>query len=125
MLAALAFPAHAQRDSLPDSTTGTSPLVVTRELLPFRGGVVIHGRNPTRDTVWVDTVSTYACRNIYPRCGDRAVDIIIPPGNEKELLRIRPQMREEGYGWRWGYAWHTSGGGVIRRGRAAPGAPEA
>jgi hypothetical protein len=94
---------HAQADTL------ESPLVTWEDVLPARGGVVLWVRNPTSDTVWVDSLHVESCLNIRRGgCGTRALGLVLPPGGSKELLRLVPAVPRDPFGYQWFLDWKTA-----------------
>jgi hypothetical protein len=99
-LGSLAGPLRAQ--------TAAAPLQTWDALLPFRQGTALWARNFSADTVWVDSLFVGACRNVRSStCGDFALGLPIPPGEKRELLRIRPQLTAESLSYRWTYSWRV------------------
>lgn len=105
---------HAQSDSL------KSPLVTWEDVLPARGGVVLWVRNPTTDTVWVDSLHVENCLNIRRSgCGTRALGLVLAPGGRQKLLRLEPAVPRDAFSYQWFLDWKTgkvdSVGPRIRR----------
>ena len=67
-------------------------------------------RNPTRDTVWIDSVHVEECLNIRRGgCGSRAVEIVLPPGGRKQVQRLEPAVPNDAFSYKWFLDWRTSG----------------
>jgi hypothetical protein len=99
-LGSLAGPLRAQDDAPPIQTWDS--------LLPFRQGVALWARNPTGDTVWIDTLFVRACRNLrVAGCGVFPLGSPLAPGESKELLRLHPKVATEPLGYRWNYSWRV------------------
>jgi hypothetical protein len=75
-------------------------------LLPFRSGSVLWIRNESTDTVWIDTVFVTSCRNIRP-CGPVVLTLPIPPGERRDLVRLRPPLSRDPFGYNWTYSWRV------------------
>jgi hypothetical protein len=92
---------HAQTDS--------TPLVTWEDVLPARRGAVLWVRNPTQDTVWIDSVHVENCRNIRRGgCGSRAVKIVLPPGGRKQVHRLEPAVPSDAFSYTWFLDWRTA-----------------
>ena len=93
--------AYAQADS--------TPLVTWEDVLPARRGAVLWVRNPTRDTVWIDSVHVEDCLNIRRGgCGSRAVGMVLPPGGRKPVHRLEPAMPNDAFSYKWFLDWRTT-----------------
>jgi len=102
-LIAFAVPASlsAQADSI--------PLVTWEDLLPARGGAVLWVRNPTADTVWLDSLHVEKCLNIRRGgCGTRPLGIGLPPGSSKRLYRLEPAVPNDAFSYRWYLDWRLA-----------------
>jgi hypothetical protein len=100
VLGSFSGPLRAQADA--------PPLETWDSLLPFRQGVALWARNPTEDTIWIDTLFVRACQNVrVAGCGVFPLGAPVAPGESKELLRIRPKFVTEPLGYRWTYSWRT------------------
>ena len=109
LVIALAAPAglSAQADSM--------PLVTWEDMLPARGGAVLWVRNPTRDTVWIDSVHVEQCLNIRRNgCGSRAVGIALPPGGRKRIHRLEPAVPNDPFSYKWFLDWRTASMDSVR-----------
>jgi hypothetical protein len=94
-------PLAAQADSI--------PLVTWEDLLPARRGVLLWVKNPTADTVWLDSLHVEACLNIRrPGCGTRPLGIALPPGSSTELHRLEPAVPSDAFSYRWFLDWKTA-----------------
>lgn len=99
-LGALAGPLQAQRDA--------PPLQTWDSLLPFRQGTALWARNPTRDTVWIDTLFVSVCRNVrVAGCGAIPLTLPLAPGEARELLRLHPKVVGDPLSYRWTYSWRV------------------
>ena len=97
---AIPGPLSGQADSI--------PLVTWEDLLPARGGVVLWVRNPTADTVWLDSLHVEQCLNIRRGgCGTRPVGIALPPGGSRQLQRLEPAVRQDAFSYHWFLDWKT------------------
>jgi hypothetical protein len=107
------------RRNLVAQEPAASPLVTWEDLLPARGGVVLWARNPTSDTIWVDSLHVESCRNVRRRdCGTRALEKFLAPGASRELFRLAPAVPRDAFSYRWSLDWHTwvkDSTGVRRR----------
>jgi hypothetical protein len=100
VVGSLAGPLRAQDDA--------PPLQAWDSLLPFRQGVALWARNPTEDTVWIDTLFVRACRNVrVAGCGVFPLGLPLAPGGSRELLRLHPKVASEPLGYRWTFAWRV------------------
>lgn len=88
------------RDTVPPLQRGDS-------LLPFRGGTLLWVFNPGTDTVWVDTLYLRACQNVYQPCAPTPVNVPVPPGETRHLLRLTPKSPRDPFNYRWTYAWRV------------------
>lgn len=99
-LGALTSPLRAQEDP--------PPLQTWDSLLPFRHGAALWVRNPTKDTVWIDTLFVTVCRNVrVAGCGEIPLWKLLAPGETKELLRLHPKVAADPLSYRWTYSWRT------------------
>ena len=86
----------------------SSPLVTWDDLLPARGGVVLWARNPTADTVWLDSLHVENCLNIRRKgCGSRALGISLPPGATRRLHHLETTVPSDAFSYRWFLDWRT------------------
>jgi hypothetical protein len=108
--APLRFAVLVQLVSAPlTAQTDSTPLITWEDILPARRGAVLWVRNPTADTVWVDSLHVEKCMNIRrAACGSRAVGIALPPGASKELHRLEPAVPNDAFGYQWFLDWKTA-----------------
>jgi hypothetical protein len=89
--------------------TEPSPLVTWVDLLPARRGAALWARNPTADTVWIDSLHVEKCQNIRrSACGTRALELALPPGSSKELHRLEPAVPRDAFSYEWFLDWKTA-----------------
>lgn len=89
--------------------TGSTPLITWEDVLPARRGAVLWVRNPTADTVWLDSLHVESCLNIRRGgCGTRALGIALAPGTSKQLHRLEPAVPGDAFGYQWSLDWNTS-----------------
>ena len=94
-------PLVAQADS--------TPLITWEDLLPARRGALLWVKNPTADTVWLDSLHVESCLNIRRGgCGTRALGIALAPGASKQLLRLEPAVPSDAFGYQWFLDWKTA-----------------
>lgn len=112
-----AEPGAAQEDSV------RSPLVTWEDLLPARRGAVLWVKNPSADSVWLDSLYVESCRNIRRGgCGTRPLGLVLPPGASMELHRLEPAVARDAFNYQWYLDWKTvkaDSAGPSRR-RAKP-----
>lgn len=97
----LAGNVYAQADS--------TPLVTWEDMLPSRGGAVLWVRNPTADTIWIDSLHVEKCLNIRRGgCGSRPLGIALPPGSSKQIHRLEPAVRQDAFSYQWFLDWKTA-----------------
>ena len=95
--------------------TDSTPLITWEDVLPARRGAVLWVRNPTRDTVWIDSVHVEECLNIRRNgCGTRAVGIALPPGGRKQVHRLEPAVPNDAFSYKWFLDWRTATTDSIR-----------
>ena len=86
-----------------------SPLVTWEDILPARRGAVLWARNPTADTVWLDSLHVENCMNIRRRgCGTHWLGIALPPGVSKQLHRLEPAVPSDAFSYQWFLDWKTA-----------------
>lgn len=87
----------------------SSPLVTWEHLLPARRGAVLWVRNPTADTVWLDSLHVEGCLNIRRGgCGTRPLGLALAPGASKELHRLEPAVPRDAFSYQWFLDWKTA-----------------
>ncbi len=92
--------AVGQAEALP------SPLVTWEDILPARRGAVLWARNPTADTVWVDSLHVEGCINIRKGgCGAVGLGVALPPGARKALHRLAPAVPTDAFSYQWYLDW--------------------
>ena len=86
--------------------SAATPLITWEDLLPARGGAVLWVRNPTADTIWLDSLHVEKCLNIRRGgCGSRALGIALPPGGVKRLHRLEPAVSRDAFSYHWFLDW--------------------
>jgi hypothetical protein len=87
----------------------SSPLITWEDLLPARRGALLWVRNPTADTVWLDSLHVENCLNIRRGgCGSRPVGLALPPGASKQLHRLEPAVTNDAFSYQWFLDWKTA-----------------
>lgn len=109
-----AEPGAAQEDA------DRSPLVTWEDLLPARRGAVLWVKNPSADSVWLDSLHVESCLNIRRSgCRTRPLGLVLPPGASKELHRLEPAVPRDAFSYRWYLDWRIlkadSAGPPIQR----------
>jgi hypothetical protein len=95
--------AHAQGDP------PRSPLITWEDLLPARRGAVLWVRNPTADTVWLDSLHVESCLNIRRGgCGTRPLGLVLAPGASRKLHRLEPAVPQDAFSYQWFLDWKTA-----------------
>ncbi|MEO8199807.1 MAG: hypothetical protein ABI679_04725 [Gemmatimonadota bacterium] len=108
---------------VPVGTFQDSPLVTWEDFLPGRAGVVLWVRNPTKDSIRVDSIHIEACINVRRGCGSRAMDLVLAPGTRKQLARLEPAVRNDRFGYRWSLDWKAIRPDTLAPLRPAPTPP--
>jgi hypothetical protein len=86
-----------------------TPLITWENMLPARGGAVLWVRNPTADTVWLDSLHVEKCHNIRRGgCGSLPLGIALPPGGSKRLHRLEPAVPSDAFSYHWFLDWNTA-----------------
>jgi hypothetical protein len=89
--------------------TDSSPLLTWEDILPARRGALLWVRNPTADTVWLDSLHVENCRNIRRGgCGSRRLGLALPPGASKQLHRLEPAVTNDAFSYRWFLDWKSA-----------------
>jgi hypothetical protein len=70
---------------------------------------VLWVKNPTADTVWLDSLHVEKCLNIRRGgCGTRALGMTLPPGASKELHRLEPAVPRDAFSYQWFLDWKVA-----------------
>lgn len=97
-----------------EAAAPSSPLVTWEDVLPQRSGVVLWVRNPTRDSIRLDSLHIEACLNIRRGCGTRPLALVLAPGAKKELARLEPAAPDDRFGYRWSLDWQAVRGDSVK-----------
>lgn len=104
---AVAKPAESAQAQV--AATQLSPLITWEDLLPARGGAVLWARNPTADTVWLDSLHVESCLNIRrPGCGSRHLGVVLAPGASMKLHRLEPAVTRDAFSYQWYLDWRSA-----------------
>jgi hypothetical protein len=100
----------------PPSTPGRD-LVVWLADLEDRAGGVIHARNDSESIQRVVSISLSDCFNVDLACGTHPVDVVVCPGQTRQVLVVRPRTAEHGEGflfnWRFTARRYERGEPVV------------